>query len=176
MMEKDSRIKRSEYSDRSPFVRLLEKPAHVRIYDVFLRKHYTELSAAEVADLGGIDKATFHKNKKELLNLGIIEQTRVKGQTEYYRLNKENEFVEILHDTHTKLQAHAPVIAEQTEVYKPGWLLHRDIEQIRDALGNRLETERNDVSGDAASGPTESEQSERERSYDRAAQKAVLPR
>lgn len=69
------------YVEGSTLVRLLGSPSKVRMVDVFLGKHYVELSAAQVADLAGVDVSTFHRNVGVMLDLGIVEETRTVGGT-----------------------------------------------------------------------------------------------
>lgn len=78
------------YADASTFVRLLDTSSRVRILDVFLRKHYTELTAAKAADLAGIDVSTFHRNVGVFEEMGVIEETEEVAGAQRYRLNEES--------------------------------------------------------------------------------------
>lgn len=78
------------YADGSTFVQLLETPSRVRILDVFLRKHYTELTAAKAADLAGIDPSTFHRNIEVFENIGVIEKADEVAGAQRYRLNEDS--------------------------------------------------------------------------------------
>jgi len=110
------------YSDRSPFVRLLETPGRVRILDVFLRKHYTELSASDVANLGNIDKSTFTRNKDVLLELEIIVPSDKEGQQQYYRLNTDSEIVNVLGRAHSELTKFATEVNDKTTIDKADYI------------------------------------------------------
>jgi Fe2+ or Zn2+ uptake regulation protein len=78
------------YADGSTFVQLLETPSRVRILDVFLSKHYTELTAAKAADLAGIDPSTFHRNVGVFEEMGVIEEADEVAGAQRYRLNEES--------------------------------------------------------------------------------------
>ena len=93
----------AKYSEASPFVRLLATPGRVRILDVFLRKHYKELTATEVAKLADINPSTFHRNIDELTETGIIEKAREVGGTQLYQLNTENPAAKIFGEARAEL-------------------------------------------------------------------------
>lgn len=93
----------AEYSEASPFVRLLATPGRVKILDVFLRKHYKNLTATEVARLGDIDPSTFHRNIDKLTEAGVIEEVREVGGTQLYQLNTENAVAKIFGEARAEL-------------------------------------------------------------------------
>lgn len=78
------------YVEGSALVELLGSPGKVKMLDVFLGKHYEELSAAQAADLAGIDVSTFHRNVDVLLDVGVVEETRTVGGTQLYRLDADH--------------------------------------------------------------------------------------
>jgi Fe2+ or Zn2+ uptake regulation protein len=78
------------YAEGSTFVQLLETPGRVRILDVFLRKHYTELTAAKAADLAGIDPSTFHRNVGIFEDVGVVEKADEVAGAQRYRLNEDS--------------------------------------------------------------------------------------
>lgn len=91
------------YSEGSPFVRLLGKPGRVKLLDVFLRKHYQELTAPEVSDLANVAPSTFHRNIDYLVEIGVIEPTREIGGTQLYKLNIDNQIAKVLGSLRTEL-------------------------------------------------------------------------
>lgn len=107
---------RGSYADDSPLVRLLRKEGRVRILDVFLRKHYTPLSAPEVADLAGVSVSTFTRNKDELLALNIVEEVEREGNAQHYQLNKDSEIAQILGEAQRELLELSQQIVEETDV------------------------------------------------------------
>lgn len=95
------------YVEESTLVRLLGTPGKVRIIDVFLGKHYVELSAAQVADLAGIDVSTFHRNVDVLVDLGIVEETRTVGGTQLFSLDTDHPVSKALGRARSELLEHA---------------------------------------------------------------------
>lgn len=98
------------YADGSAFVNLLETPSRVRILDVFLRKHYTELTAAKAADLAGIDPSTFHRNVGVFEDIGVIEKADEVAGAQRYRLNEDNPVAKAFGKAQHELLEHAPQI------------------------------------------------------------------
>lgn len=78
------------YVEGSIFLRVLGSPGRVKMLAVLLGKHYKELSAAQIADLAGIDVSTFHRNVDTFVDIGIVEETRTVGGTQLYQLDTEH--------------------------------------------------------------------------------------
>lgn len=106
---------RETYTKGSPFVRLLGTPGRVKILDVFLRKHYQELTPSEVARLADIAPSTFHRNIDYLVEAGIVDQTREIGGATLYQLNKENPVSEIFGKARSSLLDHLQNIPDTGE-------------------------------------------------------------
>lgn len=104
-----------EYSESSPFVRLFATPSRAKILDLFLRKHYEEMTASDVEALTGVSRSSFHRNIDELEALGIIEQTGTTGNSKTYRLNKESELAKTLASAHADILEHATEVLDGTE-------------------------------------------------------------
>jgi len=98
------------YADASTFVRLLETSSRVRILDVFLRKHYTELTAAKAADLAGIDVSTFHRNVDVFEEMGVVEEAEEVAGAQRYRLNEESPVAKAFGKAQHELLDHAQKI------------------------------------------------------------------
>lgn len=90
MYEFDADDADGSYVEGSLFTELLGRPGRVEILEVFLGKHYDELSAAQVADLAGVDVSTFHRNVDVLIDRGVVEKSREVGGTQLYALDVEN--------------------------------------------------------------------------------------
>lgn len=102
------------YPDASPFVRLLKTPSRVKIIDVFLGKHYEELTAQDIADLAGIDRSSVNRNINVLKESDIIEQAGKAGNAPQYKLNTESEVSKSLGKTQASLFSHSEEISGST--------------------------------------------------------------
>lgn len=141
----------ASYARDSPFVRLLGKPGRVKILDVLLRKHYTELTASQITDLAGVSPSTFSRNKDELLDLGIIREAGDVGGTTVYTLNTESELAQVLRDAQNKLFEHTSRInvttdpeglSSEYEAYLEAYLQRRESKRDSDDPDRSDETER----------------------------------
>ncbi|WP_128477937.1 winged helix-turn-helix domain-containing protein [Halorussus pelagicus] len=103
------------YSENSPFVRLLGTQGRVRILDVFLRKHYKELTAAEVADLAGVSPSTFHRNINELKDLSVVRETEPVAGTTRYKLNEDSPIAQTLGRAQSELLEYSRKVMNETE-------------------------------------------------------------
>jgi len=111
--EDEGPIERS-YSEKSPFVRLLGTRGRVRILDVFLRKHYKELGATEVADLAGVSPSTFHRNINELKDLDIVRETKSVSGVAQYKLNEESPIAQTLGKARSELLEYSKTVMGET--------------------------------------------------------------
>lgn len=112
------------YAKTSPFVRLLGRPGRVQILDVFLRKHYTQLTAAEVAELADIARTTFHRNIEPLIDYGIINLIDTESKANRYELNSSNPISKTLRKMQIELLEYSEQI---TGWYEPLESRKRDI-------------------------------------------------
>jgi DNA-binding IclR family transcriptional regulator len=103
------------YVERSALVALLGSPGKVKLLDVFLGKHYEELSAAQVADLAGIDVSTFHRNVDPFLDVGVVEETRTVGGTQLYRLDTDHPVSKAFGRAQSALLEYAEAIDRETD-------------------------------------------------------------
>jgi len=115
MQREDGGSGERSYSEKSPFVRLLETRGRVRILDVFLRKHYTELGATDVADLADVSPSTFHRNISELKDLDIVRETdSVSGVTQY-KLNEDSPIAQTLGKARAELLEYSKTVMRETD-------------------------------------------------------------
>lgn len=102
------------YSESSPFVRLFATPSRAKLLDLFLRKHYEELTASDVEALTGVSRSSFHRNIDALEALGIVEQTGTTGNSKTYRLNKDSELAKTLASAHGDILEHATEVLDSS--------------------------------------------------------------
>lgn len=138
-MPTGNRIEVDAYSDDSAFVRLLETKGRVRVLDVFLRKPRTELTAEQVANLAGINPSTFSRNKGVLEELDILSKSLDDDGNIQYRLNIDNDIVQILGRAHTELMKFSPELAERTEVNRERYIGELFTSEVASKTENREE-------------------------------------
>ncbi|EMA45131.1 winged helix-turn-helix domain-containing protein [Halobiforma nitratireducens] len=103
------------YSESSPFVRLFATPSRVKILDLFIRKHYEELTASDVEALADVSRSTFHRNVDELEALGVIEQTGTTGNSKTFKLDKDSELAKTLASAHADILEHTTRILDSSQ-------------------------------------------------------------
>lgn len=110
------------YSDKSPFVRLLETRGRVRILDAFLNKYQTEMSAKDLNELTGVSESTFSRNKDVLLELDILEKSKNENGKQYYQLNLDSSLVQLLGEFHTRLLEHSDYVSSNTIISEEDYI------------------------------------------------------
>lgn len=102
-----------QYADDSAFVRLLSTKGRVRILDVLLRQHSSELTAAEIVEAANIDEATFSRNKDVLMELDMVTSNENHSPITY-TINIDNPIVQVLGRAHTELMRFNPSVVDNT--------------------------------------------------------------
>jgi len=70
--------------------RLFTPASKVKILKTFIRESGREMSANEVAEKSGIDRSTFSRNIRDLLDLGVITKSETEQNAQYYQFNSSN--------------------------------------------------------------------------------------
>lgn len=70
--------------------------AKVKILVALLGESDRDLNATEIARLAGIDRSTFYDHIDDLLAYDLVVETRVVGNSQMYRINRESEAAEDL--------------------------------------------------------------------------------
>lgn len=83
------------YTDNA-MTRLLGTHAKARMLTVFVGKAETDLSAREVSDLAGVHPSTFNEHVGDLVDLGVVVETRQSGNAQLYQLNPESDVADDL--------------------------------------------------------------------------------
>lgn len=102
------------YVAGSPLVRLLGSPGRTRIVEAVLGKRGTELTAAEVAKLAGVDRSTVSRNVDSLVETGLVERRETPAGV-VYRADVDDPAVRALSDARRALFA---ALAENPELAK----------------------------------------------------------
>lgn len=107
----DSVNSRTDDGD-SPLIQLFRSSGRTRIVEAFLGKRGTELTAAEVAKLAGVDQSTVSRNIDSLIDVGFIERKEMPSGV-FYQADVDNPTVRALLETRRALLG---VLAENEEL------------------------------------------------------------
>lgn len=64
--------------------------AKVKILAALLGEKDRDLNATEIAHLAGVDRSTFYEHADDLLAYGLVEETRTVGNSQMYRIDRDN--------------------------------------------------------------------------------------
>ncbi len=78
-----------------PLARLFGSPGRIRIVEAFLGKRGIELTAAEVAELAGVDRSTVSRNIDALVDAGLVDRKQAESG-ELYRADVDDPAIEAL--------------------------------------------------------------------------------
>lgn len=78
------------YAEGTVLTRLLGSGAKVKLLAAFLADPEFDHTVTEIAELAGVSRKTVYEHLDDLLELGVVEQTRESGGSPRYRLDKEN--------------------------------------------------------------------------------------
>ncbi len=83
-------------AENTVLTRALGPHAKVKILTVLIGENDQDLNATEIARLAGIDRSTFYEHVDDLLEYELIVETRTVGNSQMYRINKDNPAAEDL--------------------------------------------------------------------------------
>ncbi|MFB6176314.1 MAG: hypothetical protein ABEI99_04075 [Halobaculum sp.] len=94
----------TDETDRSAFVELLGGAGKAKIVEAFVDHPQSRLSVADVTEIAGVSKSTFHRNRELLCELGVIERAGEVGGATLYELNRDSDLAAALGRTNYELR------------------------------------------------------------------------
>lgn len=83
-----------DYAPNTPLPRLFGDNARVKIIAALLSEQEHDLNVSDIARLAGVARSTVYDHIGELVELGIVVQTREVSGAPMYQINKEDKIVE----------------------------------------------------------------------------------
>lgn len=83
-------------AENTVLTNVLGNHGKVKILTVLLARTGRDLNATEIARLAGIDPSTFHEHVDDLLDYGLVVQTRTVGNSPMYQINRDSAAAEAL--------------------------------------------------------------------------------
>ena len=77
-----------------PFVEVLHGRARMKIIAAFLDTHHRDIHITELSDRSGVARSTIYDHIDELVEHGVVTETREMGDMQMYQINAESEVVE----------------------------------------------------------------------------------
>jgi DNA-binding IclR family transcriptional regulator len=105
-------------TDTTDFVGLLDQKGSVKLLDVFLNKETIPVTAADLAEMSGMDVSTVYRRVEDLCEAGLVEESEDSNPT-LYRLNVDHPAVTGLTEAHGHLYAHLDEIQSASEQFDP---------------------------------------------------------
>ena len=84
------------FAEGTPLVELFGQPGRTKLISVFVDERDNDLNVSELARQAGVARSTVYDHLDDLVELGIIEETRETGPSTRYQLDKEDEIAELL--------------------------------------------------------------------------------
>lgn len=84
------------FADDTPLVELLGDSARVRLLSVFVDEREYDLNVSEVARQAGIARQTVYDHIDDLVELGVVENTRDTGNSKRYQFDPDSDVAELL--------------------------------------------------------------------------------
>ena len=85
------------FAERTPLVELFGKPGRTKLISVFVDERENDLSISELARQAGVARSTVYDHLDDLVELGIVKETRETGPSTRYRLDDNKEIAELLY-------------------------------------------------------------------------------
>lgn len=78
------------YADGTALTQLLGDGPKVKILAAFLADPEWDHNITEIAEMAGVSRNTVYRHIEDLTDLGVVEQTRERGGSKQYQINKDN--------------------------------------------------------------------------------------
>lgn len=84
------------YAEDTPLTHLFGSGARVKILAALLGERDNDLNTTDIARLAGVARSTVYQHLDDLVELGVVEQTRSVGDSPMYRIDPDSEIAEHL--------------------------------------------------------------------------------
>ena len=85
------------FADGTPLVELIGEPGRTKLISVFVDERENDLSISELARQAGVARSTVYDHLDDLVELGIVKETRETGPSTRYQLDTDDEIAELLY-------------------------------------------------------------------------------
>ena len=85
------------FAEGTPLVELFGKPGRTKLISVFVDERENDLNISELARQAGVARSTVYNHLDDLVELGIVQETRETGPSTRYQLNNDDEIAELLY-------------------------------------------------------------------------------
>ena len=85
------------FAEGTPLVELFGKPGRTKLVSVFVDERKNDLSISELARQAGVARSTVYDHLDDLIELGIVKETRETGPSTRYQLDNDDEIAELLY-------------------------------------------------------------------------------
>ena len=85
------------FAEGTPLVELFGKPGRTKLISVFVDERENDLSISELARQAGVARSTVYDHLDDLVELGIVQETRETGPSTRYQLDNDDEISELLY-------------------------------------------------------------------------------
>ena len=85
------------FAEGTPLVELFGKPGRTKLISVFVDEGDNDLSISELARQAGVARSTVYDHLDDLVELGIVKETRETGPSTRYQFDSNNEIAELLY-------------------------------------------------------------------------------
>ena len=85
------------FAEGTPLVELFGKPGRTKLISVFVDERENDLSISELARQAGVARSTVYDHLDDLVELGIVQETRETGPSTRYQLDNDDEIAELLY-------------------------------------------------------------------------------
>lgn len=86
------------YADGTILVDVLGQPSKVRILEVLMSEEGDDLNPSEICRLGGIGTSSFYDHIDTLQAWGLVEKSRMVGNSPMYRIDTDSEAARSLNE------------------------------------------------------------------------------
>ena len=85
------------FAEGTPLVELFDQHGRTKLISVFVDERQNDLNVSELVRQAGMARSTVYDHLDDLVELGIVKETRETGPSTRYQLDTDDEIAELLY-------------------------------------------------------------------------------
>lgn len=94
MTERDQESAGDAYAEATPLTRIFGDTPKTKIIAALLSEYNRDITISDISDLSGVSRSAIYNHIDDLVDLGIVKETREMGGSTLYQINTDSEIVQ----------------------------------------------------------------------------------
>lgn len=105
MTKDDKSSAGKSYAEGTPLTQVFGDSPKTKIIAALLSEYNRDINISDISRLSGVSRSAIYDHIDQLVDIGIVKQTRKMGGSKLYQINTDSEIVQHIADIEAKLAA-----------------------------------------------------------------------